>query len=215
MTIKKAFQSAWMPSVFLLLATHAGASTIISYTTNDAGTEFVGGVNSLTLNSSSGAAATLTFSPNSSSGTGVPSNVNFGSFLLSCATCTNSQDTVFNAFTFDLIIDDTTDGATGEFVGTSSGGTVSLNSSNIQVNWQAPYIIGPGTVNASTGNFGNTTFDMISPTTLIGAPNSGSTPGTSSVSGQVTSTPEPTTFALIGGALFGVGLRGRKKALRQ
>jgi len=215
MTIKKVSQSAWMPGVLLLLAAHANASTLISYTTNDAGTEFVGGVNSLTLNDVSGAAATLMFSPNSSSGTGVPSNINFGSFLLSCSTCTNVQDTVFGAFTFDLIIDDTTDGATGEFVGTSSGGMVSLNSSNIQVNWQAPYIIGPGTVNAVSGNFGNTTFDMISPTTLIGAPNSGSTPGTSSVSGQVASTPEPATFAMIGAALFGLGLRGRKKALLQ
>lgn len=211
MIIKKAFQSTWMPGIALLLAAHANAGTVISYTTNDAGTEFAGGINSLTLHSTAGQTATLTFSPNTASGTGVPSNVNFGSFLLYCSTCTTAQSTIFSAFTFDLLVTDTTDSATGEFVGTSPGGVVSSDSSTVEVDWQAPYTIGPGTSNALTGNFGKTVFDIISQITLIVAPNSGSAPGVSTVSGQVFATPEPTTLALIGGALCGLGLVKRKK----
>jgi hypothetical protein len=201
----------WIPSIVLLLAAHANGGTVIIYTTNEVGTEFVGGINSLTLNSTAGEGATLTFSPNTASATGVPSNLNFGSFLLYCSACTTSQSTIFSAFTFDLVVTDTTDNATGEFVGISSGGMVSSNSSTVEVDWQTPGTIGPGTLNALTGNFGNTAFDMISSTTLIGAPNSGSVPGNSTVSGQLISpAPEPATFVLIGGPLVGLGLRGRK-----
>jgi hypothetical protein len=215
MTKSKVFKAAWMPTVALLLAAHANAGTIINYTTNAAGTEFVGGINSLTLNSTGGVAATITFTPNTTSGTGVPSNINLGDFLLVCMTCTTNQTTLFSAFTFDLVVSDTTDGATGEFVGTSSGGTVSSNSSTVQVNWQSPTSIGPGTLNALTGDFSSTVFSMVSPITLINAPNSGTPQGDTTVNGQVTSgAPEPATFALIGGALFGLGLL-RKKAIQQ
>jgi PEP-CTERM motif len=214
--MKKVFQALWIPSIILLLAAHARAGTVISYTTDDAGTEYVGGINSLILNSTAGVAATLTFSPNTASATGVPSNINFGSFLLYCSDCTTVQSTIFSAFTFDLVVTDTSDNAAGEFVGTSSGGMVSSNSSTVEVDWQAPYTIGPGPLNALTGNFGSTAFDIISPTTLIGAPNSGSVPGNSTVSGQLISpAPEPATLVLIGGALCGVGLVGRKKAPRR
>jgi hypothetical protein len=76
--------------------------------------------------------------------------------------------------------------------------------------------IGPGTMNVLTGNFGTTEFNLISPITLIDAPNSGTPPGDSTVNGQLVSgAPEPTTFALIGGALLGFGFLKRKKASQQ
>jgi len=59
-----------------------------------------------------------------------------------------------------LVVDDTTSGACGKFVGTSTGGTVSSNSSKMQINWTAPsgLQIGPGTNNTASGNFGPTIF---------------------------------------------------------
>ncbi len=146
-------------------------------------------------------------------GASAPSNINFGDFLLTCTGCL-SGTTIFGAFTFDLVVSDTTDGATGMFVGTSAGGNITESSSTVQVNWQPPSIIGPGTTNASTGSFGSTYFDMVSPVTLIVAPNSGTPPGDSTVNGQVGSVPEPATFGLIGGALIGLGLLRRKKSSR-
>jgi hypothetical protein len=218
MIIKRVFQNAWMPGIVLLFAAHANASIIINYTTNAPGTEFVAGINSDTLNSTGGVAATIVFTPNTTSGTGVPSNINLGDFQLTCGACTTSQTTTFAAFTFDLVVTDSTDGATGEFIGISTGGTISSNSSTVQVNWQAPLTIGPGTTGAMTGNFGTTHFDMVSPITLIDAPNSGSPAGDSTVNGQLNSTltdaPEPASFALIGAGLLGFGLLSRKNAIR-
>jgi len=97
------------------MAASAYASSI-SYTTNSPLTEFVAGINSLTLNSTAGQAGTITFEPNTSSTSGVPSNIDLGDFIMACPTCTTNQSTIFGAFTFDLLVDDTTDGATGEFV---------------------------------------------------------------------------------------------------
>lgn len=214
----------WIPGVAALLFAIAPASantivsfSTVSYTTNSSGTGFSG--TSLVLNSVGGQAATLTFNPNTTSNSGVPSNINLGDFLLVCSTCTTAQTTTFGSFVFNLVVNDTTDGAFGKFVGTSSGGTVSSNSSTVQINWTAPagLIIGPGTSNATSGNFGNTAFNLVSPVSLIVAPNSGTPPGDTTIQAQVTSaavSPEPATFAMIGGGLFGLGLLRKRKLNR-
>jgi len=200
----------------IMMVGAASADTLVSYTTNLPGTEFVGGVNSLTLDSTQGDGATLMFTPNSTTNAGVPSNINLGDFLLTCPTCTGAQTTTFSSFTFDLVVDDITDGATGKFIGTSTGGTVSHDSSTIQITWTLPpgLQMGPGTQGASSGDFGPTRFDLRSPVSLIVAPNSGTPPGDTTVQGQVASAPEPATFAMIGGGLLGLGLVKRKKLLR-
>lgn len=84
----------------------------------------------------------------------------------------------------------------------------------MQVNWQAPLSMGPQGNNALTGNFGSTVFDMVAPISLIVAPNSGTPPGDTTIQGQLSSSPEPATFGLIGGALIGLGLLRRKKSSR-
>jgi hypothetical protein len=196
-----------------MMASSVWAGTIISYTTNAGGTEFVNGVNSITLDSLTGEAATLTFTPNVSSSSGVPSNIDLGSFVLACPTCTTIQSTTFGGFIFDLIVTDTTDGATGQFVGTSTGGTVSINSSTIQINWvnPTPLSFGPGTLNAISGDFGNTVFSKNTSITSIVAPNSGTVPGNTTVQGQISAVPEPAASYLLGGALLGLGVLGRRR----
>lgn len=192
-----------------LLSVCASGANIV-FSTNAAGTGFGG--TSLTLNNTFGAAATLMFSPNANVSTGVPSNVNFGDFTLACPNCSTQQASAgsfFNPFTFNLVLTDVTDGATGMFVGTSTGGTVFSDVSQITINW-APLVLGPGTLNAISGNFGLTSFSTTVFTGIV-APNSGPPSlGVTSVQGFVTSIPEPATFAIVGFALVGLGVLRKK-----
>jgi len=216
MQIGRILQAASIVGVGLFMMAASVSATTITFNTNGSGTGFSG--TSLTLNDSSGAAATLTFIPDGDTSSGVPSNVNFGNFTLVCATCSTQAigtGSVFGGFTFDLIIDDVTDGATGRFVGTSSGGSVWSDVSQITINW-APLSLGPGTNNVLSGNFGSTIFGTTSFTGIV-APNSGAVHGQSTIQGTVNSTavPEPATFAILGGSLLGLGLLRRKGIFRQ
>jgi len=209
-----------MAATFAVVALAASASAAtITFNTNSAGTGFNSGA-TLSLGSSSGVSATLLFTPDGDTTTGVPSNVNLGEFTLSCITCTTQQGGVgsfFNAFTIDLVITDVTDGgAQGKFVGTSTGGAVYSDVSQLTINW-APLVLGPGTLNASFGNFGNTIFSTTVFTAIV-APNSGTSlpDGVSTVQGLVSSNsvPEPTTVGLVGLSLLGLGMFRRKSAKR-
>lgn len=213
MTIRRFVQAVAVTAVALfILAASASASTITwnsttgsGFVSTSGGTIIGGG---LTLESNGGTAAEITFTPNVSSSNAPPSNVDFGDFLLVCTGCTSST---FGAFTFDLVIDDTTDGAFGTFVGTSTGGLVTPTSSTISISW-LPLQLGPGTSNATSGNFGNTYFQVPN-LTLIVAPNSGTPPGDTSIQGVLTSTlvPEPATLAMSGFALIGLAIVARKR----
>jgi hypothetical protein len=195
----------------------AGPITYNTNATGTAGTGF-GASGILTLNNSSGETATLKYLPNVNSTSGVPSNIALGDFTLACPTCTTQAigtGSAFSAFTFHLVITDVTDTATGIFVGSSTGGTVFSDVSNLTVNW-APLALGPGTTNAASGNFGTTIFSTTVFTGIV-APNSGTPAGQSTVQGYLSDTtiPEPATLSMIGGALLGFGILRRKFLSRQ
>ena len=102
--------AASLGAAILLTAASASATTV-TFTTNGALTAFTSGGTGLIANNATGAAATLTFQPDVSSLVTVPTNVNFGNFILACtAPCTGGG--TFGAFTFVIEISDTSDGAT-------------------------------------------------------------------------------------------------------
>jgi hypothetical protein len=221
MYIRRVIQTASMLSVAAVMMAASASATAITFNTSATGTGGSGfnGADTLTLNSSTGGPSTLSFETDPNSSPAVPSGINFGIFDLNCATCTTQSATspvgaTFAAFTFDLMITDVTDGATGVFVGTSTGGSVFLDQSTIKITW-VPAQLGPGTSNAASGNFAGTLF-TITPFSIIVNPTSGANPGQTTVQGGIDSSavPEPATLGMVGGVFLALGLLRRKRVAR-
>ena len=197
----------------LMLAATASASTI-QFGTSAAETGFTAG--GLTLDSNGGTAnATLTFNPVANGTSAGYGFISYGFFQLVCSDCSSQAsqgaDATFGSFTFDLVVTDSSDGAVEEFVGTSSGGTVWSDASQVSIDW-TPTQMGPGpaTGPGSSGDFGSTVFTISTPTPIV-APTT--LLGETSVQGTLNSTnaPEPATMALAGSLLLGLGGLARKR----
>lgn len=217
MILKHFAQAISIIGLAALTMAGTASATSIEYGTNTALTGFNNTVANSLSSSGGNESATLTFDPNVDSTTNTPSNDNYGNFDLVCAGCSTASVgtgfATFSAFSFNLIITDITDGATGEFVGTAPAGTVWTDGSNITVSW-TPAQLGPGLNDALSGNFGSTSFN-INTTTRIVEPDSNG--GVTSVQGTITSasTPEPATLPLLGGGLIALSFFGRKKLSRR
>jgi hypothetical protein len=101
MKIGRLVQVASITGVALFMMAASASASSITFDTNAAGTMFAG--DGLTLANSLGADATLTFTPDGSTTFGVPSNVNYGNFVLVCRTCSTQAiggGAFFKAFTF-------------------------------------------------------------------------------------------------------------------
>ena len=212
MTVKRLLQSVSVAAFALTMMVSSASAVTITYETDGPGTGF-NGTSNLSLLNTSGMAATLQFLPNVLSVSGVPSNINYGDFTLACATCSTQaigNGSTFAPFAFTIEVADQTNGATGNFVGSSTGGEVVSDVSSILVFW-SPLQLGTGSSNASSGSFGETSFRIVSFTSIV-APNSGTPTGQSTVNGLVNSAdvPEPATLGLVGGVLVGLGLWRRR-----
>lgn len=214
MKIFRLAKAASIVGVALFLVSAGLSAATITFNTSAPGTGFNGNPGQLVLNNSLGAGATLTYVPALSTAYGTPSNINYGNFNLVCDTCSTQAigaGSFFSAFTFNMIVTDETDGATGMFLGSSSGGSVWSDVSQINITW-APLQLGPGTNNALTGDFDGTKFLITTPTGIV-APNSGTIVGQTTVQGYVDTVnpiPEPSTLGMLGVALLGLGFLRRK-----
>jgi len=218
MHIARMIRSAALVGAAVFTMTVGARAATITFNTAQTGAGGSGfnGTGNLSLQSSSGTNATLAFVPDMNSVNAVPGNVNFGNFTLACPSCSTQAGGVgafFNAFTFEILITDVTDGATGFFIGSAAAGSVYLDASTITLNWQ-PLQLGPGTSNATSGNFGSTFFQTVAQTRIVN-PLSGAQTGSTTVQGNINSSaiPEPATLSLVGGSLLGLGLLRRRKGL--
>ncbi len=167
MKIRRLFRTAYITgAAVFMLAAIARASTIeIDTGAAGAGTGFAGSISPLMLDSSTGD-ATLTFESTSGEFDS-PTNIDLGDFVLGCVSCATTGAS-FAPFTFDLVLTDLTDNdATGEFLGASSGGTVTDDSSTITIAW-SPSQLGPGTNNAmGSSDFGASEFTIDGSTGIV------------------------------------------------
>jgi hypothetical protein len=131
-----------------------------------------------------------------------PTSVGYGFFNIDSSGLTLNGVVNIGGFSIALVIHDLTDGGTTTILGSSAGGQIAQNSSNVNVVWSP-----------NTGVNGPTTWEVDTPTRLV-PPNT--TIGETTIQGQVTSSlvPEPASMFMMGTGLFAVGFAARRKFSR-
>ena len=208
MRILHTHRSGVLMALAALIMAGSAQATLIVY--NETGSEFVSPMVTFDLSGTgtNGATGDILFTNPGPSTVTPPSNLQYGTFKVTCTACNDLTNPMtaafvtFPAFTFDLVINDVTDGGTHTFVGTSTGGKVTPTSSTVTVTWLPASEV-----------FGPTTFEIAS-FTNINSPGSGTPLGTSTIDGHIdeaAGVPEPATLGLIGSGLLGLGMIARKK----
>ncbi len=201
--------------ITVLMASLGSASaTIITYDT--IGSEFTGTFNGspvsgTSISATSGTStATLTYNPitaGSNFDDATPgTNISYGTFALSYSG--PDVSVTFPQFSFSLKVNETAPGSGSQTVAAiSNAGTVSLNSSNVNVFYVPTAFTLPSAVPP------NTAFTIVNPTQIVPSTTNS---GVSSIQGfalgtSATSTPEPVSAFLMGAGLLGIGMISRKK----
>jgi hypothetical protein len=206
--ITRFVQAALIATVALFLTAGSARADIV-LNTNAGQTDFVvpGPIFfSPSVNSSSGQAATLSFTPISDTDVPVPSPVEYGHFTLTCSGCGatgSGLGATFSQITFQLDIDDTTDGAHGTLLATTAGSVTVYTDSTIEITWAPTTQLGPGGNHSLSGSFGSTYFTIGSSTAIAF--------GDTALNGDVGAVPEPATLAMVGGAIIGLAALARKR----
>lgn len=139
-----------------------------------------------------------------------PSSPNFGILELSCPTnnCTTNDLTNTFSGTFNLVISQTAPSVgNGTLSGTLSG-ALSLYNGVASITWGSS-ILNIGTIRYTLSQ---TTLNLTTASVLNPAPTALPT-GRTTIQGQVidATIPEPSTYAMLGSALLGLGLLRRRK----
>ncbi|MFN7541901.1 MAG: PEP-CTERM sorting domain-containing protein [Acidobacteriota bacterium] len=158
---------------------------------------------------------TLTFVPN----TGVTLNANpiastsFGEIWLQCndgsTTCAPENLGAQNLVLSIVFTQTSPDSATGSIDSTSITGSIGGNSGFAQITWMTPSVmVGLSPI---TYTVVNSPLNLNSPaTSILQGANSLGPPGKTTIQGTVNDVPEPSTYALIGGALLGLRILRRR-----
>lgn len=128
-----------------------------------------------------------------------PTNVDLGSFSVTCAGCTTTPvASAFSGITFTLQVAQTAPTAGAQTYTGSVTGSLGWNPITSSLVWM------PGT---STITIGSVTYSLIVDNTgniVINAPTTDQTPNLTAVKASIVATPEPSTVALMATGLFGL-----------
>jgi hypothetical protein len=199
-------KSRFLSGILLSLISIVSASaTTVTFST--ANSNFNGAGNSITFGS-----VTLTHIANLPDPTTVntPSSPGFGVLELSCinAGCLTNDPLNPVAGTFNLVIDQTQPTVGSNTLSGVLSGSISLYNGIAQITW--------GSTSVNIGDIKYTLSQAVLNITTVplpGNPAPAQLPtGRTTIQGTVEAIPEPSTYAMLGSALLGLGLLRRRKA---